>query len=202
PFSGIVDEHDTVHAGGFMAPLKEALGVWVEEFLPLRKGESVRLSLHDDGAGAATRSLEGTVWADHLRVTTADTVAKYVDGPMPGGPAITRNRLGDGVGWYLSTVLEGSDLNQVLQLILSDASSSLGEVETLPEEPGLELLVRKGDHATYLIAINHGEQDARFAPQQHGVTGQGVEMLSGDQVTAKAATVPAAGVAVYRFARK
>lgn len=37
-FSAIVDEHDAVHPGGFVAPLRDVLGLTVEEFLPLRAG--------------------------------------------------------------------------------------------------------------------------------------------------------------------
>src|SRR5699024_12601785 len=39
-FAAAVDEHDAVHEGGFGAPLAEALGVTVEEYLPLRAGRS------------------------------------------------------------------------------------------------------------------------------------------------------------------
>src|SRR5699024_604343 len=52
-FSGVVDEHDAVHAGGFGAPLREVLGVGVEEFLPLREGETTTLTL-DDRLGGGT----------------------------------------------------------------------------------------------------------------------------------------------------
>jgi beta-galactosidase len=102
-FSGIVDEHDAVHPGGFMAPLRDALGVQVEEFLPLRDGEVLTVTYRAGtaGAGAATTDateLTGTVWADDLVLHGAEPVGSYVDGPKPGGAAITRHRHGAGTG--------------------------------------------------------------------------------------------------------
>src|SRR5699024_1686872 len=44
-FAAVVDEHDAVHPGGFGAPLREALGLTVEEFLPMREGETCAVEL-------------------------------------------------------------------------------------------------------------------------------------------------------------
>lgn len=88
-FSGIVDEFDAVHPGGFAAPLREVLGLTVEEFLPLRAAQQVQLSW--DGA-----ELTGDVWAGAVTLEGAQVMASYVDGPAAGGPAITRNPRGTG----------------------------------------------------------------------------------------------------------
>ena len=96
-FSGIVDEHDTVYAGALPGALRDVLGIAIHEFLPLAEGESVTLS------DART----GSVWADDIHESTATVLARYVDGPAAGGPAITRNDYGDGAAWYLSTRLDG-----------------------------------------------------------------------------------------------
>ncbi|QAY71454.1 beta-galactosidase [Xylanimonas protaetiae] len=146
PFSGIVDEHDAVHPGGFMAPLKDVLGVWVEELLPLREGETLTVT-HGDA------TLEGRVWADHLRVTTARTVGTYATGPAPGLPAITRNEHGAGTGWYVSTVLDG----EALRTVLADVYADAGVVPAAPGAP--ETIVRRGADADYVVAVNHADHD-------------------------------------------
>ena len=46
-FSGIVDEHDHVRLGGYPGAFRDLLGIRVEEFLPLRSGESVRPGRRD-----------------------------------------------------------------------------------------------------------------------------------------------------------
>jgi beta-galactosidase len=143
-FSGIVDAHDAVHPGGYPGALRDLLGLTVEEFRPLRSGESVRL---DNGATA-------DVWTELIRPRGADPVLSYLDGPAAGGPAVTRHPVGDGVAWYVSTRLRGDDLGDVLRRACADADIS--PRDDLPAD--LEL-VRRGP---FLIAINHADQDAKL----------------------------------------
>jgi beta-galactosidase len=83
----------------------------VEEFLPLREQEVVTLY---DGA-------IGHVWAEAIDVGPATVVSTYADGPNPGGPAITRNAVGQGVAWYVSTQLRGDGLDRLLASVLDEA---------------------------------------------------------------------------------
>lgn len=179
-FSGIVDEHDAVHPGGFMAPLRTALGVWVEEFLPLRAGEAVQLDGLD--AGPVT----GTRWADHLRPDGAEVVARYLDGPLPGGPAITRHRHGAGQGWYLSTALDADGLVPLLARVYADAGVA---PSGLPEE--VEVITRHGRDGRFVVAINHGPADVTV---DLPVT---ADLTTGASV-GPAVTLPAGGVRVLR----
>jgi beta-galactosidase len=144
-FSGIVDATDTMHPGGQPGALRELLGLSVEEFLPLRAGETIRL---EEGQTA-------DVWAEHVVTEGAETVLRYVDGPAAGGPAVTRHAVGQGTAWYVSTRLSGADLGSVLQRAYSDATLRRPD---LPE--GIEVVRRVSDSATYLIAINHTTEDA------------------------------------------
>lgn len=181
-FSGIVDEHDTIHAGGYLAPLRQALGVWVEEFLPLREGETLRLQGPDEGNEPVT----GRVWADHLRVDGAEVVSRYLDGPMPGGAAITRNRLGEGHGWYLSTSLDVASLPSVLASVYADAGL---HPSGLPE--GVEVITRHDAGHRYLIAVNHSGADTTLdLPAAHDLL---AEAPASDPVV-----IPSGGVRVLR----
>ena len=74
-FSAIVDEHDAVHEGGFGAPLREALGVLVEEFLPLREGVTVT-AVFDDGT-----ELTPSVWQEDIRLEGADCHREALEWP-------------------------------------------------------------------------------------------------------------------------
>lgn len=137
PYSGVVDRNEHVHPG-LPGALGELLGVRVEEFVPLREGETVML---DDGA-------EGHAWSEIVRAEGAEVVAGYTD--YPGGPAIFRRGLGDGEVWYLSTRL--TDLNP-----LFDRLDLNGEFPGLPE--GVETVRRTHeDGRTYLFAINHTDR--------------------------------------------
>lgn len=198
-FSGIVDEHDAVHPGGFMAPLRDALGVWVEEFLPLREEESLTVAYRAGAAGAgatstSTNELTGTVWADDLVLAGAEPVGTYADGPKPGGAAITRHRHGAGTGWYVSTNLDVDALATVMADVYAGAGlAPSGTVE------GLEVVRRRGSSAAgaagaaeYVIAINHSDDDAKL-PLDEPAT----DLLTGDAVAGDA-DVPAGAVRVLR----
>jgi beta-galactosidase len=171
-FSGIVNEHDAVHPGGYPGALRDVLGMTVEEFLPLREGERVSL----DGGES------GDVWAEHLVLDGAEAVRHYLDGPAAGGPAVTRHRFGDGTAWYISTRLTGDDLSAVLR------EAGLPERGALPDD--LELVRRRGPAHDYLIAINHGDRDATLAED-------GDELLTGMRCSGEF-VVPAGGVRVLR----
>ncbi|MEU0554718.1 beta-galactosidase, partial [Dactylosporangium sp. NPDC006015] len=135
-FSGIVDTNDTVPDGPYPGALRDLLGLTVEEFLPLRAGERVTLS---DGSTA-------DVWAEHLVLAGAETVLSYVDGPAPGGPAVTRHRHGSGVAWYVST--RPADLGPLLRRVYEGAG-----LRPPPDLPDTVEVVRR---PPFLFAINHG----------------------------------------------
>jgi beta-galactosidase len=145
-FSGIVDENDTVVPGGYPGALRELLGITIDEFLPLRADEQVRLS-----SGAV-----GDVWADDIRLDGAESVADYTDGPAAGKPAITRHRVGAGTAWYVSTRLAGPDL----QALLTEASPIRAPFPGLPDT--VEVVRRQGESADYLTVINHGDGEVEL----------------------------------------
>ncbi|MFS0703584.1 beta-galactosidase [Cellulomonas sp. 179-A 9B4 NHS] len=181
-FSAVVDEHDAVHAGGFGAPLRDVLGLTVEEFLPLRAGATTRLAWTHGGE----RELPSALWQDDLVLEGADVVATYLDGPAAGGPAITRNTVGAGTAWYVSTALDVDALAPVLAAVYADAGIT---PPGLPED--LEVVTRHGVEADYVVAVNHSDDDAKVP-----VT-EGVELRSGTPV-AGALDLPAGAVAVVR----
>ncbi|GAB4084687.1 beta-galactosidase [Myceligenerans cantabricum] len=189
-FSGIVDEHDAVHADGFLAPLRDALGVTVEEFLPLRDGESLTVAYDGaPGSGAEPAGLTGTVWADDVVVAGADVVGTYADGPKPGGAAVTRHRHGAGTGWYVSTSFDVETLATVMADVYADAGLTPSDV---PED--VEVVRRHGAGAEYVIAINHGDEDAKLP-----LDGPATDLLTGQEGGGDA-VVPAGGVRVLRRA--
>ncbi|MEU0880792.1 beta-galactosidase [Lentzea sp. NPDC005914] len=170
--SGVADEHTRVRLDGYPGAFRDVLGVWSEEFFPLRQGETVSLT---DGSTAS-------LWTEHLHVRTADIVASYADGPLPGVPAVTRNGFGSGVAWYVACDLDGSGLRRTVENALSSAG-----VDVSPS--GIELVRRKGD-VSWLFAVNHTDTDAQ-------IDASGVDVLSGTQVSGRL-TVRAGDVVVLR----
>ena len=151
-FSGIVDENDAVHAGGYGAPLRDALGVRVEEFLPLRDG-----STHAPSPGTARAHatlLRGRVaGAPHGRRRRGAS-ASSCDGPGAGMPAITRHRHGAGVGWYVSTRLDAAGPRDGHERRLRRRRG-----RAIRDSPkGVEVITRRGPDADFIVAINHRDE--------------------------------------------
>ena len=177
-FSAIVDENDAVHAGGFGAPLRDALGLTVEEFLPLREGESHRLDWEGNDVVA-------DVWQEGIALANAEVVATFASGPGEGEPAITRHAHGSGHGWYVGTRLDAAGMRALFAEVYADAGiAASGSAE------GLEVITRRAGDAVYRIAVNHREYDAELA-----VTG--TDLLTGTTMDGTF-VVPAGGVAVIR----
>jgi beta-galactosidase len=145
-FSGIVDATATVHEGPMPGALRELLGASVQEFAPLHEGEQVTLS----------NGVTGSRWTDELRLEGADAVAVYETGPVAGGPAVTRNRVGLGSAWYVSTDVEVEGLRAVLAGAYADA----GIVPAPTAFDGVERVVRRADDdRTFTTWINHTDRD-------------------------------------------
>ncbi|SFW84415.1 beta-galactosidase [Amycolatopsis australiensis] len=142
-FTGIVDGCDRAYLGGHPAPLRDVLGLRVDEFWPL--DEPVELEFADGTPDA------GTIWADWIEPEGAEAVASFVSGEPAGRPAITRHAFGDGVAWYLGT-------RPGLAALLGRVTAEAGVTPVLAAPPGVQAVVRHGAESAYLILLNHGTE--------------------------------------------
>jgi beta-galactosidase len=177
-FSGIVDEHDHVRPGGYPGAFREMLGVRSIEFAPLLEGQTVAL---DDGGRA-------DVWTEDLQLAGAEAVRTYVDGPVPGAPAVTRHSFGEGTAWYIATRTGPAATAAVLDRVVAEAGVSAAA----PTVPGVEVVRRRSGAGSWLFVLNHTDDEA-------AVAAGGVDLVSGDDVAGEV-RVPAHGVAVVREA--
>jgi beta-galactosidase len=178
-FSAIVDEDDRVYTGGYTGPLRDMLGVRIEEFAPV---EPERMLALDDGTTA-------TLWSERLRPTTAAVEASFVDGPGAGSPAITRNAWGAGVAWYVATMPSPERWGT----LVADAARVAGVRPPARVSGGdglVEVVRRTREGASYLFAINHSDTEAT-------VDVVGEELVTGMPVTGQM-TVPAGAVRIVR----
>ncbi|MFC7328426.1 beta-galactosidase [Marinactinospora rubrisoli] len=177
-FSGIVDANDALHPGAMPGALRDLLGLEIEEFLPLRAGETVTVG---DG-------LRADAWAEAIDLTGAAAVHDYRDGPAAGRPAVTRHELGRGRAWYVSTRLTGQHLGRLLDGVLADAGVAVPA--DLPAD--VEVVRRRRGGTEYLFAINHTGDEVK-------VPASGTDLLTGESC-ADTTTVPPGGVRVVRLA--
>jgi beta-galactosidase len=177
-WSGIVDEHDHVRLGGYPGAFRDLLGVSAEEFVPLRKGETVRLS------GGELDGAQADVWTERLTATDAQVVSRYADGPVAGLPALTRRTAGQGTAWYLATRVDADGTTALVRRLCREAGVAV------EDRPGVEVVRRVGATSSYLFVLNHNDREVTVAAD-------GVDLLSGRSCAGKVA-VAAGGVAVVR----
>ncbi|WP_300342636.1 beta-galactosidase [Nesterenkonia sp.] len=189
-FSGIVDENDAVHLGGYPGAFRRMLGIRTEEFWPLQRGEQLLLDdggradlwsekVHcaDSGAGAAE------VLARFAELRMADgssqmppSLAPTGQFPLEGSPAITRNTVGKGAAWYAATRLDEPSLDALVRQVLIEAGVPPVHQDA-PE--GVDVVRRRHpDGASYLFVLNH-------TPQPVTLKASGSELLSGTRVTGR-----------------
>jgi beta-galactosidase len=170
-FSGIADQDDRIRLGGYPGAFRDLLGVRTEEFFPLLPETTVTL----DNGGAAT------LWTERLHATTAEVEASYVDGPLPGVPAVTRNRFGAGHAWYVATNLDRTTLAGVLSGAAGVAAGALKKVE---------IVRRHKSGKSYVFVLNHGTTEIEYPIS-------GTDLISGELVDG-CVRVRAGGVRVLR----
>jgi len=160
-FSGIVDECERAYLGGYPAPLREVLGVRVEEFWPLPSGGTVAIEV---ALEAGDQAYHGTTWSESVETEGAQVMATFGEdcgaglgaGLLAGRPAVTRHEFGEGVAWYLATRLEP----ELMRVILDRAREDAGALPVLPDLPAEVQAVKRGE---YLILLNHGEREVSVA---------------------------------------
>ncbi|MET9290524.1 beta-galactosidase [Streptomyces sp. NPDC003077] len=184
-FSGIVDACDRVHPGRYPAPLREVLGLTVEEFWPLDAGAALRVR----------GGLEGTadLWSEVIVPEGAEVVAQFADGDLAGRPAVTRHAYGRGTAWYAGTRLAP----ETMRALMDDLRTAAGVAPVLPGLPtGVQATVRTGPRTRFLFLLNHTTTPAEVplpAPMTDALTstpsgpvyrvslpGRGVAVLRGE----------------------
>ncbi len=176
-FSGIVDESDRIRLGGYPGAFRDLLGVRVEEFFPLPPGAVVTL---DDGS-------TGELWSELLQADGAEVLARYADGPLAGGPALTRRSVGEGGAWYASTRLDPA----ATRTLVDQVCAAAGVEAPVRTDGDVEVVRRSDERGRWTFLVNHGD-DATVHLDGH-------ELLT-DAPVHGPWTLPAGRVAVVREA--
>ncbi|NLI61105.1 MAG: beta-galactosidase [Clostridiales bacterium] len=147
--SGIVDESDNVHLGGYPGPLRSMAGVWVEEIDALAP-EQHNTVVFDDGSEYTCHML-----CDLMHLEGAESLAEYSSDFYAGMPAITRNQYGRGRVFYIGTNLEEKALDKVLDQVTAEANVS----PVIDESTKLEITYRESDTEKMYFIINFVEDE-------------------------------------------
>ncbi|PWU68733.1 beta-galactosidase [Gracilibacillus dipsosauri] len=146
-FSGIADEQDHIHLGGYPAPFRKLLGLTVEEFAPMAMEESNSIVANGQHATVTT-------WADIITLEGAKSLAHFKENWYAGKPAITTNRFGQGTAIYIGTSLEEDYLHHFLKGVTQQL-----KIDAPLEAPkGVEVVERVKGNKQFLFLLNHLEE--------------------------------------------
>ena len=155
--SGLVNESDNVHLGGYPGPLRALCGIWIEEIDALGPDQSNALRLADDSEYPCT------LLCDIIRLETAQAMAVYTRDFYAEVPAVTVNRFGDGAVYYVGTHTTAEGLAAVLEQVIARA----GVVPLLEERTGLEIVRRVGRDKVFTFVMNFHDETLPL-PQELG----------------------------------
>jgi len=166
--SGIVDQSDNVHLGGYPGPLRKLCGVWAEEIDALAP-EQTNILKFADGSESKCGLL-----CDILHLEGAEAIASYGEDFYADTPAVTRNQYGEGIVYYVGTQPEEAGLDSVLESFSADA----GVEPVVSDKTGLEITRRVKDGVEYWFIMNFTGADQ---PAPESFAGE-IDLLTGKPV--------------------
>ncbi len=164
--SGIVDQSDNVHLGGYPGPLRKLAGIWAEEIDALAPGQTNTISFKDGGEHSCR------MLCDLLHLEGAEALANYSSDFYADMPAVTKNRFGSGRVYYIGTVMDDAAMEKVLDQVTSEA-----KVESLVQEHTcLEVACRESEAGKFFFLMNFKKEPlplpACFVGQKDVLTGE------------------------------
>lgn len=158
PFSGVVDGTEKVHVGGAPGPLRELLGVEIDEQWPISDGAELRATLNGQNVTAYA-------WSEWLEIYDGtESPGVYSEGVLNGLPAITRRVTGAGAAWYVSAMLDPVGMIAVLREVLADAG--LPARSHIDEH--VEVVTRSDGENDFTFFINHTVDPVAFDLDRRG----------------------------------
>lgn len=155
PYTDIVDESNGFRERGFQTLLRDVLGATSVEFgalaLPADDPRGGGPGESEAPAEGEPGQFVGRYLAEQLVLQGATPRARFSDGRRHGEPALTSNRFGDGVGYYLATLPTGNGVETIAAWLLAEAGADLPHAG-LPAT--IEIVARQDA----IVVINHGAE--------------------------------------------
>ena len=167
--SGIVNESDNVHLGGYPGPLRQLTGIWVEEIDALAPEKRNQIEFHT-GIESSCRLL-----CDIIHLENAKSLATYQSNFYKDTPVITENDFGKGKVWYVGSFIDEVGMTELLNHVTQVVPIS-PVIETPTE---LEISYRETETESFYFLLNFKEQELplpeRFIGKTDVLTGQIVD---------------------------
>ena len=168
-----MDQSDNVHLGGYPGPLRDVLGIWVEEI------DALAPTAHNAIASASADVLEGqyqgVLVSDLIHLEGAESLANYASNWYAGMPAVTKHQYGKGTAYYIGTQADADLTGQVVQLILNE--HDIPVMEDVPA--GVEVTTRTKDGKDFVFIMNHNDTAVETTLDYTGYT----DLITGENLT-------------------
>lgn len=153
--SGIVNENDSVYLGGYPGPLKDVLGIWVEESDAVIPGQKITVSLDNN-------NYQANLICDLLHLEGAHALGNYNSEFYKETPAVSENKWGKGTSWYIGTQLDEAGLSKIFDHLISIVNiKSLVETKT-----DLEITKRVTKSGKELYFVLNMSNDTKDLPSE------------------------------------
>ncbi len=153
--TGIADENDRCVFGEYPGPLKEVLGVWVEETDALLPAERNRM-LAEPGAEGLSGEYACDFLCDLLHLRGAEALCRFGDDFYAGMPAATCNSFGQGAAYYIGTRPEDAFLTDFFTALCTRMDIAAPFASAF----GVEITERISDMGRTMFIINHNQSEA------------------------------------------
>jgi len=155
-WSGIVDEHDRCHLGGFPGPLRRALGIWAEEIDALQDHERNGVSLNEGNPLGLSGRYASRELCDLIHLEGAEAIGCYTDDFYAERPALTVNSLGQGQAYYIATRLQDDFLLSFYRAVTAQAGVARVIDTELPA--GVTAQLRTDGRSDFVFLMNFGNE--------------------------------------------
>lgn len=151
-WSGIVNENDLCHLGGFPGPLRRTLGIWSEEIDSLHDHDENAVSFADGRLSGVEGEYAVKELCDLIHSEGAETLAVYLDDFYAGRPAVTVNRLDAGRAYYIAARIKGRFHERFYRAVAREAGVAAVLDAELPD--GVTAQVRTDGETDYVFLLN------------------------------------------------
>lgn len=156
--SGITDENDLVHLGGWPGEgLREVFGIWVEEHDCLVDSDRQTIVASANAPWGLQGSYPVREYAEVVHAEGAEVLATFGEDFYAGAPAITRNRFGNGQAIYIA----GRSDAALLSTVARGLADELQLHRALPQIPaGVCVRERLSAAERFLFVLNFSRDEA------------------------------------------
>jgi beta-galactosidase len=148
--SGVVDDLLGVFLGGYLGPLRETLGILIEEYDPLPPDRKNTIEMKVRFPGFKKR-YGCSLWCDVVHATTARSLATFGEDYYAGTSCLTENSLGAGRAYYVATRPDDEFIRVFIGKVLTDVGIHTPQLPT-----GIEFVRRSDGRRSFNFYLNHG----------------------------------------------